>query len=184
MLVCWGRVSLVGIALTIFGSGDARLTPKTTTEKGFMVVGVSARTSNAKEASGEGVIGKQWDRFMKEGLLGKIPDKVDSEIVVVYSDYESDANGAYDYTIGAKVNSISKIPPRMVAKKVPAGRYAVFTSEKGFVGKVVPETWSRIWDVPKSVMGGDRAYQADFEIYDQRAADREHAQVDIYVGIK
>jgi predicted transcriptional regulator YdeE len=184
MLVCWGRVSLVGIALTIFGSGDARLTPKTTTEKGFMVVGVSARTSNAKEASGEGVIGKQWDRFMKEGLLGKIPDKVDSEIVVVYSDYESDANGPYDYTIGAKVNSISKIPPRMVAKKVPAGRYAVFTSEKGFVGKVVPETWSRIWDVPKSVMGGDRAYQADFEIYDQRAADREHAQVDIYVGIK
>jgi predicted transcriptional regulator YdeE len=170
MVVYWVRISLVGIALTIFGSGDLRLTPKITTQTEFMVVGISVRTSNAKEASGEGVI--------------KIPNKVDSEIVVVYSDYESDANGAYNYTIGAKVNSISKIPPRMAAKKVPAGRYAVFTSEKGFVGKVVPETWSRIWALPKSVMGGDRAYQADFEIYDQRAADREHAQVDIYVGIK
>ena len=155
-----------------------------TKEKGFTVVGISTRTSNAKEASGEGIIGKQWERFMKEGLLAKIPNKVDSNIVVVYSGYESDANGAYDYTIGAKVKSADKIPAGMVAKKVPAGRYATFTSEKGFVGRVVPETWSRIWTVPKSVMGGDRAYRADFEIYDQRAADREHAQVDIYIGIK
>jgi len=49
---------------------------------------------------------------------------------------------------------------------------------------VVPETWSRIWAVPKSAPGGNRAYQADFEVYDQRAADPQNAQVHIYVGIK
>ena len=184
MSVYWVGISLVGIALAMFGSADVQVAPKTTTEKGFTVVGISARTSNAKEASGEGIIGKQWDRFMKESLLGKISNKVDSNIVVVYSDYESDANGAYDYTIGARVNSATKIPAGMVAKKVPPGRYAMFTSQKGFVGKVVPEAWSRIWSMSKSVMGGDRAYQADFEIYDQRAVDQENAQVDIYVGIK
>ena len=121
---------------------------------------------------------------MKEGLLSKVPNKVDSNILAVYSDYESDANGAYTFLLGARVSSTDNVPSGMVAKKVPAGRYAVFTSEKGFVGKVVPETWSRIWAVPKSAPGGNRAYQADFEAYDQRAADPQNAQVDIYVGIK
>jgi len=121
---------------------------------------------------------------MKEGLLGKITNKVDSNIVAVYVDYESDANGAYTFMIGARVSSAEDVPLGMVAKKVPAGRYAVFISEKGFVGKIVPQTWSHIWAIPKSSPGGNRAYQADFEVYDQRAADPQNAQVDIYVGIK
>ena len=67
----------------------------------------------------------------------------------------------------------------MVAVKIPAGRYARFTSEKGPAYQVVPETWKRIW----TNSGGDRTYKADFEIYDQRATDPENSQVDIYVGI-
>ena len=121
---------------------------------------------------------------MNEGLLGKIPNKVDSNILAVYTDYESDANGAYTFMLGARVSSTDSVPPGMVAKKIPAARYAVFTSEKGFVGKVLPQTWSHIWAVPKSAPEGNRAYRADFEVYDQRAADPQNAQVDIYVGIK
>jgi predicted transcriptional regulator YdeE len=170
--------------LTTLGTGDAHLTPKVVEEKGFAVIGIAARTTNAKEMSGSGVIAQQWDRFMKEGLLNKIPNKVDSNILTVYTDYESDANGAYTFVIGARVSSADVVPPGMVAKRVPAGRYAVFTSEIGFVGKVVPETWGRIWAVPKSAPGGSRSYQADFEIYDQRASDPQNAQVDIYVGIR
>ena len=160
------------------------MTPKIVEHMGFTVIAISIRTSNAKEMSGNGVIGQQWDRFMKDGLLAEIPNKVDSNILAVYIDYESDANGAYTFMIGARVSSAEDVPVGMVAKKVPAGRYAVFISEKGFVGKVVPETWNRIWAVPKSSPGGNRAYRADFEIYDQRAADPQNAVVDIYVGIK
>ena len=121
---------------------------------------------------------------MKEGLLGKIANKVNSNILAVYIDYESDANGAYTFMIGARVSSAKDVPLGMVAKKVPAGRYAVFISEKGFVGEVVPQTWGRIWAIPKSSTGGNRPYRADFEVYDQRAADPQNAEVDIYVGIK
>lgn len=148
------------------------------------MAGISIRTSNANEMSGKGFIPQQWDRFMKEGLLSKIPNKVDSNILAVYTDYESDANSAYSFMIGARVHSAEDVPLGMVAKKVPAGRYAVFISEKGFVGKVVPQTWSRIWAIPKSSPGGNRTYRADFEVYDQRAADPQNAEVDIYVGIK
>ena len=157
--------------------------PQIVEQTGFTVVGIAIRTSNANEMSGKGVIPQQWDRFMNERLLGKIPNKVDSNILAVYTDYENDANSAYTFMLGARVSSTDSVPPGMVAKKIPAARYAVFVSETGFVGKVVPETWTRIWAVPKAEPGGNRTYKADFEVYDQRAADPQNAQVDIYVGI-
>ena len=33
-------------------------------------------------------------------------------------------------------------------------------------------------------LGGKRSYIADFEVYDQRAADSSHAIVDIYIGVE
>jgi predicted transcriptional regulator YdeE len=165
-------------------AGDAPLTPKIVEQAAFTVIGISARTTNANEMSGKGVIGRQWARFTKEDLLGKIPNKADSNVLAVYTDYESDANGAYTFLLGAKVNSAENVPAGMVAKRIPAGRYAVFTSEKGVLAKVVPETWSHIWAQPKSAPGGNRAYRADFELYDQRAADPQNSQVDVYVGIR
>jgi len=59
----------------------------------------------------------------------------------------------------------------------------MFTSEKGPVYKIMFELWHRIWAIPKSTPGGDRAYKTDFEIYDQRATGPENSQVDVYVGI-
>ena len=33
-------------------------------------------------------------------------------------------------------------------------------------------------------LGGKRAYNTDFEVYDQRARDPQDSQIDIYVGVK
>jgi predicted transcriptional regulator YdeE len=121
---------------------------------------------------------------MQEAVLAKIPNKADKSIVAVYTEYASDHNGDYTYVLGARVNSDTDVPAGMVAKKIPAGKYAVFTSEKGPPAKVVPETWMRINSLPKTAVGGDRMYRADFEIYDERAADPQSAVVDVYVGIK
>ncbi|PYX32638.1 MAG: AraC family transcriptional regulator [Acidobacteria bacterium] len=159
------------------------MNPKVVSQSEFTVVGIAARTSNTREATADGVIGKQWERFMKEGILAKIPNKVDSAVVAVYTDYASDKDGEYTYLLGAKVKSNRDVPEGMVAR-VPAGRYAVFTSEKGPAAQVVVEAWQRIWAVPKSAPGGNRAYKADFEVYDERAADPQNVQVDVYVGIK
>jgi predicted transcriptional regulator YdeE len=153
-------------------------------QDGFTVVGISARTNNAREATADGVIGKQWTRFMQEGLLAKIPNKADHSIVAVYADYASDRNGDYTFVLGAKVSSSANLPEGMAAKEIPAGRYAVFTSDSGPGPKVVPELWMKINSLPKSATGGDRLYRADFEIYDERAADPQNLQVDVYVGIR
>ena len=161
------------------------MTPKVLEEKGFIVVGIEALTTNAKEMSGEGIIGKQWARFVQENLAAQIQNKADSSsVLAVYSDYASDKDGEYSFLIGARVISADNVPAGMIAKKIPAGRYAVFTSEKGPVMKVVPGLWQKIWGIPKSEPGGDRAYKADYELYDARAIDPQNAQVEIHVGIK
>ncbi|MGC1373109.1 MAG: effector binding domain-containing protein, partial [Candidatus Sulfotelmatobacter sp.] len=66
---------------------------------GFSVIGIEVRTSNAKELSGDGVIGKQWEKFFQDDVLGKIPNKTGSNIYAVYSDYASDRNGEYSFLI-------------------------------------------------------------------------------------
>jgi len=172
-----------GFAAQLVASHDP-VTARIVEEPGFTVVGISTRTTNAIEMSGRGVIGKQWEHFTRDGLLGTIPHRLDSDILAVYADYESDHSGVYTFTLGARVSSAENLPPEMVAKEVPSGKYALFTSARGPAAKVVPESWQHINSLPKSAAGGDRTYRADFEVYGPRAADPQHARVDIYVGIK
>jgi CubicO group peptidase (beta-lactamase class C family)/predicted transcriptional regulator YdeE len=158
--------------------------PKVVDHDAFTVVGISARTSNVKEVTSDGVIGPMWGRLFQEGLLAKIPNKADQNIVAVYTDYAGDHNGEYTYVLGARVTSEAEVPAGMVAKKIPAQKFAVFTSEKGPAPKVVPQLWIKINSLPKTATGGNRQYKADFEIYDERATDPENLQMDVYIGIK
>jgi predicted transcriptional regulator YdeE len=164
--------------------GGQAMDPKIVQQDGFTVVGISARTNNTREMTADGVIGKMWGRLMQEGLLAKIPNKADPGIVAVYTDYASDHNGDYTYLLGARVTSDADVPEGMVSKKIPAGKFAVFTSEKGSAPKVVPELWMKINSLPQNAVGTDRQYRADFEIYDQRAMDPQNLQMDVYIGIK
>jgi len=158
--------------------------PRVSDEPGFIIVGIDARTDNAREMTGAGVIAKLWARILKENLLAQVPNKTDTSILAVYSEYVSDKDGEYNFMIGARVSSAMGVPDGMMVKKVPAGRYAIFTSERGPVEKVVVAVWQRIWAVAKAAPGGERAYQVDFEVYDERARDPRNAQVDVYVSIK
>ena len=152
--------------------------------QGFTVVGVTGRTNNAEEMTSDGIIGKLWGRMMQENLLAKIPNRVDENIIAVYSDYASDHTGDYTYTLGAKVSRDSEIPAGMLAVKATSGKYADFTSERGPASRVVPQLWQKINSLPKGVPGGDRTYQTDFEVYDQRARNPQDSIVDVYVGIR
>ena len=179
--VCFITLLTLSAAISL---GDSSMNPKVVEKDGFTVIGISARTSNAKEVTADGVIGTMWGRLFQEGLLAKIPNKADQNIVAVYTDYASDHNGEYTYVLGARVTSDAEVPAGMIAKKIPAQKFAVFTSEKGPAPKVVPQLWMKINSLPKTAVGGDRQYKSDFEIYDQRATDPENLQMDVYVGIK
>ena len=176
----------VGGMMVCIALAEVSVKPTIVERESFQVIGTEASTNNAKEAGPDAIIGKHWQQFLGQGLLRQIPDRVDDNILAVYTDYASDANGQYSFILGARVKPIPdpKIPPGMVVKTIPAQRFAVFTSERGPVAKVVIATWKQIWSYYQSPSNGLRAYRADFELYDERAADPNNAQVDIYIGVK
>jgi len=173
------------ICLATLPTVEAAMEPRVVEQPEFAVIGIQVRTSNAKEVTGDGAIPKQWTKFFGERIADKIPNKVDSTVYAVYTNYASDHNGEYDFIIGMKVSSVPDVPPGMVAKKVPKGRYAIVTSAKGPVARVVPQAWQRVYSLDDNKqLGGARAYKADFELYDQRSQNPQDSQVDLYLGLK
>jgi predicted transcriptional regulator YdeE len=66
---------------------------------------------------------------------------------------------------------------------LPAQKYAKFTNMPGAMPDVCIDMWKNIWQMDAEELGGKRGYLADFEIYDERAADHKNAVLDIYIGI-
>jgi predicted transcriptional regulator YdeE len=151
---------------------------------GFYVVGITARTNNAHEMSGNGKIGDVWQTFLQPSLVAKIPNKIGVDLIAVYTDYETDHTGHYTYLLGLPISSAESLPANLTVKRVPAGRYAVFSSDRGPITQVVQEVWQRIWAMSPQELGGMRSFQTDYEIYDQRAADPENGLVEVYVGLR
>lgn len=116
-------------------------------------------------------------------MAHQIPDKRDSNLCAVYSDYDSDHNGEYTFTVGAPVKAEIAAPAGMLLKIVAPGKYAVITSQKGPFPKVIPEAWLEIFKLEDEGKL-NRSYRTDFELYDERAVDPQNGQVDIYIGLK
>jgi predicted transcriptional regulator YdeE len=161
------------------------LAPTIVHQPAFTVIGIEIRTNNTKESGPDGLIGKQWHKFFADNIAAQIPDKLDSNLYAVYSDYTSDHNDEYSFLIGAKVPEGTAAPAGLVRKTIPAADYAVVTSGEGPVAKVVVAAWQRVWDMEqRHEFPRPRAYKADFELYDQRASNPQNAQVDLYIGLK
>ena len=147
----------------------------------FTVVGLAARTANAREMTPEGVIPKLWGRVMREGLLATIPNRVGSEIIALYTEYESDKDGPYTFVIGARVTALGALPGGMTAKDVQAGDYAVLRTGANPAKDAVVTFWQQIWSLENSHQLR-RAYRTDYEVH--HFADKGEAAVEIYVGVK
>jgi len=149
----------------------------------FQIVGISAQTSNANEIMPQAKIPKLWSDFYQQEVMGQIKNPVNDVIFGLYSDYETDVNGDYSITLGVEVAATDEITQGMVVKTIPAAKYLVFTSEKGSMPDIVIKAWQDIWAWFAS-SEIERAYTGDFERYDERCANPQEAQVDIYIAMK
>jgi predicted transcriptional regulator YdeE len=165
-------------------NGASNSPMKTTLAAPIYVAGFMVRTSNAKEMSGNGEIGKLWGRFMQQNLAVQIPNRIGQNLMVVYSDYASDEKGEFNYLLGAPVTSVDGLPSGLSFRRIPPGQFAVITTAQGPVAEVMQSAWKRIWTMSPTELGGTRAFLADYEVYDQRSADPTNAQVDIHVGLR
>lgn len=173
-----------GLLVAVESKGREKAPATLKQEDSFWVAGYSIRTNNAGEISGQGRIGNLWRRFAQQNLAASIPNRVDQSLIVVYSDYASDERGEYTYLLGARVSSIEHLPPHLIYRKVVAGPYAVFTTAVGPRALVLEAAWQNLWSSSPADLGGLRAFLTDYELYDRRSADPDHAQIEIHIGLK
>jgi len=145
----------------------------------FTLTGLSLKkkTSNA---NGQAAIdcGGLWQEFENGNYKNKIAGKLDGDIIAVYHSYEGDHTQPYSYFIGCRVAPGSAVPEGMDSLTLTGGSYLQFVAE-GKMPDCVADTWRKIWKTDL-----DRAYTADFEVYDERSMDWNKAVVDVFVGIR
>jgi predicted transcriptional regulator YdeE len=150
----------------------------------IQLIGITVRTTNERELTGNGKIPALWGQFWGEQALGKIPNHSNpTAIYGCYAEYESDHTGEYTLLIGANVSTVTHIPEGMHAIVLPPAKYAVFTTPRGSIMKEVPLIWQSIW-AWAATSSIKRTYTGDFELYDERSANPDDGQVDIYIAIQ
>ena len=138
-----------------------------------LVSGIEVRTNNFSENVYE-VIGGLWKKFYSE-TYNKIENKVNGRSLGIYTEYENDEKGDYTMMTACEISSSDKNND-MIIKKIPAGKYAVFTI-RGDVRTEVGKFWEQLWK-----MKLDRTFICDYEEYCE--GTMEDCLINIYIGIK
>jgi predicted transcriptional regulator YdeE len=160
---------------------------KTTDQlKEIKLIGVTTRTNNThlfESDPSTNKIAATVQKYFHNGLSEKIQNrKHPGKTLCVYTDYESDFTGDYTYFIGEEVTSFENVADDFETLTIPAQTYAKFTNQPGPMPAVCIDMWKKIWAMESSDFGGDRAYIADFEVYDERSQDHQNVTLDIYIG--
>ena len=145
----------------------------------FTLTGLALKTKTWN-ADGQSAIdcGSLWQQFEKGNYADRIPGKLDDDIIAVYHNYEGDHTQPYSYFIGCRVMAGSAVPEGMDSLTIEKAGCQKFIA-KGRMPDCVGNGWMEIWK-----MDIDRAYIADFEVYDERSKDWNNAVVEIFIGVK
>lgn len=143
----------------------------------FKLIGIGIQTTNENNQAAK-EIAELWQRFMSEGILAKIPNKVENAIYSLYTDYESDHTKSYTAILGCKVKNLNEIPEGMIGKSFDGGQYIKTTAKGDLTKGLIVNHWSKIWE-----MDFDRAYTVDFEVFGEKAQNPPDAEVEFYVAI-
>lgn len=149
------------------------------TVAGFRLAGLKLdkKTSNANGQS-DLDCGNLWQKFEAGQYLEKLPSRLGDEIYAVYFGYEGDHTQPFSYFIGCRVAQNAELPAGMDSLTVPAQICTRFTAG-GRMPECISGAWKEIWNstIP-------RAYQYDFERYDERSHDWSKAEVDLFISVR
>lgn len=138
-------------------------------------IGLELRTNNEECSL---AMPAHKDRFFKENTVAIIPNKINGNILALYTDYEGDYTKPYSWILGCEVSSLDDIPEGLVGKVIPESKYAVFTTQGEFPQGLIA-VWHEIW---KS--GLLRLYTSDFEVYHSDFDPQRNPQVQVYIAIE
>jgi predicted transcriptional regulator YdeE/DNA-binding transcriptional MerR regulator len=142
---------------------DRRMEPRIVTKEAFTVVGIpfEGPVSSGPYEDGENnnEIGKAWDVF--NSRAGEIKHWSGPAIGLCFG--MPDSEGPW-YIAGAQVSQVDAVPPGMMARDVPAQKYAVFECTL----PTLSQTYRYIMEQWQPASGYERADAPDFEVYDEK----------------
>ncbi len=144
----------------------------------FNIIGLAIRTTSENGQSAKD-IPQLWNQFLSENIAAQIPDKMDTDIYCIYTDYEKDHTKPYTTLLGCKTSSLHHLPQGFTGKSFSGGSYTLYTAQGKITDGIVFQKWTTIWNsnIP-------RAYTADFEVYSEKAQHPDNAEVDIFIAVK
>lgn len=143
----------------------------------FHLIGITIRTTNQNGQAAQD-IPLLWQRFMKEQIPQRIPNKVDDTVYALYTDYEGDHNLPYAVFIGCKTENLNEIPEGMTGKSFNGGKSVKFTAKGDLTNGLVINQWMKIWE-----MDLDRSYTTDFEVYKGQSNDLSDIEVEFFIAV-
>lgn len=142
-------------------------------EKKFFI-GFELRTNN-EECSY--AMPAHKERFFKENIPAKIPNRINGDILALYTDYEGDYTKPYSWILGCEVSSLENVPDGLVGKIIPESKYAVFTTKGGFPQGLI-DVWQAVWK-----LNLPRSYTSDFEIYRSDFNPQRNPEVKVCIAV-
>ena len=143
----------------------------------FHIIGMAVRTTNENGQSAQD-IPALWQSFFAENSMAKIPNKIDSSIYCMYTDYEKDHTRPYTTILGCRVENLSSIPENMVGKTIERATYTKYLAKGNLADNIVFNEWTKIWNTELL-----RTFTADFEIYGNKTQNPEQAEVEIFIAV-
>ena len=145
-------------------------------QKPVVIAGIATRTTNAREMDpGTAALSGLWGRFYAEEAATSAGSPDNRPLYSVYTEYESDFNGAYTVVIGREGADKSKAQKVVT---IAAGPYLEFISSGAMPGAVI-DGWKQVWSYFADTKAHSRAYTTDFEYYDPA----EPSTVRIYIAV-
>nr|WP_114498352.1 effector binding domain-containing protein [Fontibacillus phaseoli] len=166
------------------------MTTKYVGQTEIRLAGIGARTTNAAEAGPNGCLPELWSRYYRENISAVVGEENPKTLYALYTDYESDASGAYTVIIGHEIRETAKVRESgsesgiaIQQAVIPTSDYLVFQSRRGPVQNVVAEAWGQIWAYFQDSVE-KRTFTGDYEVYDLQDFDPGNAVVLIYIAVK
>ena len=136
------------------------------------VIGLKKRTCNREAQETMPII---WGEFGQR--IAEIPGN--GPIMAVYTNYESDYGGYYDYYVGKRVLDPNVVAPQGMRKiEIPDAIYKNYHVEGEFPQEMIKQ-WEEIWAEDLVI---PRKYEVDYEVYFMKGEEVE--AVDIFISLK
>lgn len=144
-------------------------------QKEKFFIGLELRTNNEECSL---AMSAHKDKFFQKNIPSIIPNKIDDNILALYTDYEGDYTKPYSWILGCEVSSLEQVPEGLVGKVIPDSKYAVYTTKGGFPQGLIA-AWQDIW---KSNL--PRSYTSDFEVYRSDFDPQHNPEIKVYIAIE